>query len=71
MRKASFCIILLTVAMFLAGARPATAVPPHVCKDLGTLPFPYNNQSVASGINATGQVAGFSSNNSGGTHAFL
>ncbi len=40
-------------------------------KNLGTLPSPYNINSYAYGINAAGQVAGYSTNLSGTHHAFF
>jgi probable HAF family extracellular repeat protein len=71
MRKAAFCNIILTLGTFLFSALPAAAAPCYLCKDLGTLPFPYNNGSRISGINAVGQVAGYSYTSGGSTHGFL
>ena len=63
MRKASFCTIILVVAMFLAGARPAAAAPPYSCKDLGS-------STGATALNQAGQVVG-NMFTSGSNHAFL
>jgi len=72
MKKPAFCTILLVLGIFLAAALPAAAAPRYTCKELGTLPFPYNTGSTASGINAAGQVVGFSCGSSPGvSHAFL
>jgi probable HAF family extracellular repeat protein len=71
MRKAAFVTVLLVLGIFLVVALPAAAAPRYVCKDLGTLPFPYNNGSRVSGINAVGQVAGYSYTSGGSTHGFL
>jgi probable HAF family extracellular repeat protein len=55
MKKAAFCTILLTVAMFLADSLPATATPRYSCKKLPTIS---NRPISASCINNAGEVAG-------------
>ncbi len=72
MRKALFGTILLSVVIFLAGALPAAAAPRYTCKDLGTLPVPYNIGTTAYGLNNAGQVVGYGAVNGGSSyHAFL
>jgi probable HAF family extracellular repeat protein len=63
MRKAALCIILLTVAMFLAGAISVAAAPAYTYKDLhlGTGFF----SSYAYGLNNAGQVVGWARTQSG------
>ncbi|MCX5891288.1 MAG: HAF repeat-containing protein [Deltaproteobacteria bacterium] len=63
MRKAAFCTILLTVAMFLLGALPAAAASAYTCKDLGV-------NTGANALNQAGQVVGNMYTPSG-NHAFL
>jgi probable HAF family extracellular repeat protein len=56
MRKASFCIILLTVAIFLAGARPAAAAPRYTWLDLTAAAAPDFSSVYPNGIDSAGGV---------------
>ena len=58
MRKAAFCTMLLSVAMFLFSALPAAAAPLYLEKP-GHSPSPYNVGTTAYGLNNKGQVVGY------------